>query len=202
MVASWVSAAVHGEDKSAGQAAFKRLMAEKRFSLRIRIGGGELPGDNGFFPKEVGSFLILLKSPQGKDFAKQLLTKAQPAGQLYGLCLLYHLDKQAFKKGCVDLKKSGKTVDYLRGDIVMRYKVSYLVHADDPATVVLENKQTIANWFEKNKPLWQPLKDFRLGRQHLTKFHQRKCVPIDIQGGAIPTILAGLKKPVRKVKGK
>ena len=84
-------------------------MAEKRFSISSRIGGGEIPGDNGFFPVEVCCFLTHLKSAKGKDYGKELVEIAQPAGQHYGLCLLYHLDKDGFKKGCADLKRSDQS---------------------------------------------------------------------------------------------
>ena len=130
-----------------------------------------------------------------------LLEKATIEGQLYGLCGLYFLDAEEFKKGVEKLSKSDKGIRHLRGDIMMMLKVKDIVKADSPSRVKLKSKeQTLDNWFKENEKVWTGLKDWVGSQKHFTKFHKKKFVVIDIESGGLPALLKSLKKPVPRKK--
>lgn len=111
---------------------------------------------------------ILRRSLAADDAFKELLRSGTPAGQLYGLCGLYHTDPAAFSAALPRYRRSMDSVGLFWGCILDRKNVADLACAEDgmriPRGVPLEE------WFRR--------------------FDERRGTSIDICGGSLPAIFS------------
>ena len=90
------------------QAALARLMNPPHFAY------GPV-GVAASVPPQVQDFQTLLGSPAADAAFKELLTRADHTGRLYGLCGIHFTDPDSFPSAATDLLRSGGTVNLFVG---------------------------------------------------------------------------------------
>lgn len=157
-----------------GRAAFEVLKTTSTFSSTT-------VGIAGITPSEVFAFRDLLDDAQADAALKILLKEATPEGQLYAVCGLWFTDPNAFQAQVISRRDTSTKVNHVDGCERGEERVSRLIWSNEAGAVRLkDNKQTIKQWLEANKPA--------------NMFY-------DIGGGAWSSLLreeGGFRKPLRE----
>lgn len=168
---------VHGEPpqmSAKGKAAFEVLRSAPSFSSTT-------VGIAGITPNEVFAFRELLDEPKADEAFKVLLREATPEGKLYAVCALWFTDPAEFQTQVNRLTDTSMKVKHVDGCEQGEERVSRLLWSPEAGAVRLkDNRQTIKEWMEANKPA--------------NLFY-------DIGGGAWSSLLrdeGGFRKPLRK----
>lgn len=156
-----------------GKAAFEVLKGTPTFSSTT-------VGIAGITPSEVFAFRDLLDEPKADEAFKALLKEAAPEGKLYAVCALWFTDPAEFQTQVKMLRDTSMKVNHVDGCERGEERVSRLLWSTEAGAVRLkDNKQTIKEWLDTNKPA--------------NMFY-------DIGGGAWSSLLrdeGGFRKPLR-----
>jgi len=116
----------------------------------------------------------ILASDDAKNILISLVDSAQPTGQLYALCGLYHINDSGFSGIAERFRGNTNLVDTISADTLDKERICDIVFSPygdrkGETNVVLQTGQTVSDWLNEHDKSIQPF--------------------MDISGGAIPMML-------------
>jgi hypothetical protein len=161
-----------GADTKGAQTVYQQIRNAPEWIPDVEYGvAGELTN------QVAHALAVLVNQKESRELLIGLLTEATPAGQLYALCGLYHVDRTAFRTEVERFRSNTNQVLAIEGDVKQRERICDVVFSpwdESPQAkkVILEEGQTLEMWMKE----WIEKK----GIQHYY---------LDISGGGYPSAL-------------